>query len=207
MRREDITKCFEGATDEQVKALLDINSADITKALGKQVVEVTTLQAKVTGLEGQLTTAKETIANLEKSKGSAEELQKQLGAYRVAEEQRKQAEVAEQLRAAVEARFTAAVGERKFVHEFVRKGVLDEFEVALKSDTSTGKSDKEIFDALTKDKEVFSSQNPPKPNMGGVKAFDTTVDLEKFRKMSLYDQMLFARQHPDQAEVFLKQEG
>ena len=35
MRKEDINRIFDGATDEQVKALLDINSADITKALGK----------------------------------------------------------------------------------------------------------------------------------------------------------------------------
>ena len=29
MRREDILKHFASATDEQIKALLDINSADI----------------------------------------------------------------------------------------------------------------------------------------------------------------------------------
>ena len=32
MKREDIKKLFENATDEQIKALLDINSGDITFA-------------------------------------------------------------------------------------------------------------------------------------------------------------------------------
>ena len=32
MKREDVTKIFEGATDEQINALLDVNSADIGKA-------------------------------------------------------------------------------------------------------------------------------------------------------------------------------
>lgn len=39
MKREDITKVFEGATDEQIKALLDINSADIGSAKKKLEVE------------------------------------------------------------------------------------------------------------------------------------------------------------------------
>lgn len=39
MKREDITKVFEGATDEQINALLDINSADIGNAKKKLEVE------------------------------------------------------------------------------------------------------------------------------------------------------------------------
>ncbi len=39
MKKEDITKVFEGATDEQINALLDINSADIGNAKKKLEVE------------------------------------------------------------------------------------------------------------------------------------------------------------------------
>lgn len=49
MKREDITKLFEGATDEQVNALLDINSADIGAAKKK-------LETERDGLKGQLET-------------------------------------------------------------------------------------------------------------------------------------------------------
>ena len=35
MKREDISKIFEGATDEQINAILNINSADIGKAKSK----------------------------------------------------------------------------------------------------------------------------------------------------------------------------
>lgn len=34
MKREDVAKVFEGATDEQINAILDMNSADIGKAKG-----------------------------------------------------------------------------------------------------------------------------------------------------------------------------
>lgn len=39
MKREDVSKVFEGATDEQINAILDINSADIGKAKHKLEVE------------------------------------------------------------------------------------------------------------------------------------------------------------------------
>lgn len=35
MKREDVSKIFEGATDEQINAILNINSADIGKAKSK----------------------------------------------------------------------------------------------------------------------------------------------------------------------------
>jgi hypothetical protein len=203
MKREDITKLFEGATDDQIKALLDINSADITKALGKQSGEITTLQAKATDLEGQLTTANTTIATLEAAKGDAAALEAELGRYKQAETERKQAETAAQLRAAVEARFDAVVGDRKFLHDFVRKGVLDEFERALADNANAGRGDRDLFDALTKDKGYFASQNPP-INMGGAGGGDPETDKDKFQKMSLYEQMIFAKKHPEQAAEYMK---
>ena len=39
MKREDVSKIFENATDEQINALLDINSADIGKAKSKAETE------------------------------------------------------------------------------------------------------------------------------------------------------------------------
>lgn len=54
MKREDITKLFEGATDEQISALLDINSADIGAAKKK-------LETERDGLKGQLDTVNEAL--------------------------------------------------------------------------------------------------------------------------------------------------
>lgn len=54
MKREDITKLFEGATEEQISALLDINSADIGAAKKK-------LETERDGLKGQLDTVNEAL--------------------------------------------------------------------------------------------------------------------------------------------------
>ena len=200
MKREDITKLFADATDEQVSALLDINSRDIGKAKGGAEKLQTDLDAANAALE----TAKATITTLEAAKGDATALQAEVDRYKLAETERKAAETAAQLRAGIESRFNAVVGDRAFLHDFVRKGVLDEFEKALADKTNAGKGDKDLFDALTVDKGYFASQNPPPPNMGGAPNIDKATDKEKFQKMSLYEQMVFANQHPEQAAEYMK---
>ena len=64
MKRADIIGLFPDATDEQIKALMDINGADINKA--KQNVE---------DLQSQLTQAAATITELQKGVSGLEEAQ------------------------------------------------------------------------------------------------------------------------------------
>ena len=65
MTKEDIKKAFPEATDEAVKALLDINSADIGKALKKQEKQITDITTERDGLQEQLTKANEALASFE----------------------------------------------------------------------------------------------------------------------------------------------
>ena len=75
MTRNELGTILTGVelTDAQVKAILDANSADITKALNKQ-------KDDLTAAKDALTKANETIAALEKNKGDTEALQKQIDA-------------------------------------------------------------------------------------------------------------------------------
>ena len=58
MKREDIAKIFEGATEEQINAVLDINSKDIGNAKKKLEIERDTYK-------DQLDTAKEQLKEFE----------------------------------------------------------------------------------------------------------------------------------------------
>lgn len=160
MKREDITGIFAEATKEQIDQLLNLNSADITKALSKQKDDLT--EAKQA-----LSDAQATISELEKNKGDVTKLQEQIDAYKEADAQRKQQEAEAQAKAELEARFNAVSGEKKYIHDMVKEGVMRDFGAALKDKANVGKGDKEIFEALTKDKGYFASQNPP-GGMGGV---------------------------------------
>lgn len=164
MTREDVRKTFPEATDEQVNAIMSVHGADIEKTKASAGADA----AKLAALQTDLSKAKETITALEKNKTDAEAITAEIEKYRAADAKRAQDEKAAQERAALEARFNAAVGERKFVHEFVRKGVLEEFGKALCDKANEGKGDAAIFDQLTRDKDYFASMNQPgKPDMGG----------------------------------------
>ena len=162
MNRNDIAGILAGLelTDAQVKGLLDLNSADITKALNRQ-------KDDLTAANDALAKARETITALEANKADADALQKQIDDYKAADEKRKQEAQEAAQRAELEQRFNAVSGDRKYLHEMVRAGVMADFGKALQDKANRGKGDKEIFDDLTRDKGYFASQNPP-ADMGPV---------------------------------------
>ena len=68
MKREDVTKIFEGATDEQINALLDVNSADIGKAkadYNEKLEEIKALNKTVSDRDNQLKTLKRSLETAE----------------------------------------------------------------------------------------------------------------------------------------------
>ena len=163
MKREDIAKIFEGATDEQINKILDINSADIGRAKGS----ATKLQEDLDAANAALTKANDTIKALEANKGDLDKVQKELDDYKAAEQKRIADEKAAAERSELLTRMDAVMGGRKFIHDRMRDIVADEFGKAIRDKTNVGKADKDIFDAVTKDQGYFASQNPPAGNMGG----------------------------------------
>lgn len=165
MRKDDIIRLFPEASDEQVKSLLDINSADITHALDKRKGETDRLQSDLDAANAALAQANETIKGLEAAKGDTAKLQEEIERYKRADEERKAAEQKAAAQRELEERFSAACGDRKFIHDLVRRGVMEDFGRALNDRANRGKSDAEVFAALTKDQNFFASQNPPAENM------------------------------------------
>ena len=165
MKREELKAIIEGITDEQLEKVLNLNSSDVEKVKGK-------LQPELEGLKQQLHEAKETIDILEAGKGDTEKLRAELDKYRAAEETWAAKEKAAAEQAALTERFQAAKGDRVFSHEYIERGVMEDFAKALADAANTGKGDAELFDALTRDKDgIFQSKNPP-VNMGGIGSAD-----------------------------------
>lgn len=156
MKREDIKKIFPDATEEQLKGLLDINTADIGKAKG----ELETVKADLEKANGTLKEYETTIADLKKSAEGNEDFKKKFEdleqriADEKAEAERKAKEEAEE--AEYSNRFKTVVGEQKWRDELTEKAVYAEFKTALQDEANKGKGDKDILAALTQDKEYFA---------------------------------------------------
>lgn len=151
MKREELKQIAPELTDEQVDKIMAANGADVEKG-----------KAKVTALEAELKTAKETIDKtstefeaLKATNASAEEYKSKYEAL-VAENEAKakQAEadrIAKEKAEGLDKRFETVVGDKKFSHEAIRADYRRRFENALADKENEGKSDADIFHALTKD--------------------------------------------------------
>ena len=156
MKREDIKKIFPDATEEQLKGLLDINTADIGKAKG----ELEAVKADLEKANGTLKEYETTIADMKKSaegnedfKKKFEELEQRIADEKAAAERKAKEEVEE---AEYSNRFKTVVGEQKWRDALTEKAVYAEFKTALQDETNKGKGDKDILAALTQDKEYFA---------------------------------------------------
>lgn len=156
MKREDIKRFFPDATEEQLKGLLDINTADIGRAKG----ELETVKADLEKANGTLKEYETTIADMKKSaegnedfKKKFEELEQRI-ADEKAEAEKKAKEEAEE--AEYSNRFKTVVGEQKWRDALTEKAVYAEFKTALQDEANKGKGDKDILAALTQDKEYFA---------------------------------------------------
>lgn len=156
MKREDIKKIFPDATEEQLKGLLDINTADIGKAKG----EFEAVKTELEKANGTLKEYETTIADMKKSaegnedfKKKFEELEQRI-ADEKAEAEKKAKEEAEE--AEYSNRFKTVVGEQKWRDALTEKAVYAEFKTALQDEANKGKGDKDILAALTQDKEYFA---------------------------------------------------
>lgn len=184
-----------GLEDAVIDKIMSENGADIERAKGGNAK----LQSDLDVANQALESAKQTIAGLEAGKSDADALKKKLEEYQAAEEKRKQEAKEAQEAAELEQRFNVVSGDRKYLHDMVRAGVLKDFGEALKDKANVGKGDAEIFAALTKDKGYFANQNPPgspfKP-MGNPDPINVT-DKASFFKLSFADQTRFKNENPE----------
>lgn len=95
--------------------------------------------------------AAETIKQLQDSMGDVDGMKAKLEEYQKADEARQKAEQEAAAHAALVERFGKVKGDREFSSKFAEAGLLDEFNKAISDPANTGKGDKELFDALTKD--------------------------------------------------------
>lgn len=140
-----------GLTEEQAAQVFAMNGKDVEKAKGD-----------VSSLRVQLAEAQGTISKLEESNGNMEALQAELDKYKQAEAQRQQAEKEAAAHAAKVERFTSAKGDKQFSSKYAENGVLEAFLGAIDDPANAGKSDAELFEAITGGETgLFKTETPP----------------------------------------------
>lgn len=149
MTRDEIRGIVEGISDEQLKKILDINSADIGKAkrgfddLKAELEEAQTHSAR---MEEELARYGEMQCEADKVKEKMEELQKIIDDKNRAEEELMQ-------ETALNQRFCDASRNMEFINDFTRQGIFNRFKDAVRDESNAGRDDGEIFDGIVEGRE------------------------------------------------------
>ena len=140
MKREEIKTIFPDATDEQLKAVMDLNGTDVEK-----------VKAKVAALEAEANKKKEAFDKLnsefealKSANASGEDWKAKfeaLQAENVAKEKQAEADrILAEKNADIEKRFTECVGDKKFSHDAIKASYLKKFADALCSESNSDSS-------------------------------------------------------------------
>lgn len=144
MTRDEIRGIIEGISDEQLKKILDINSADIGKAkrgfedLKAQLDEAQTKSAR---MEEELSRLGDVQCEADKVREKMEELQTIIDEKNRAEKEMMQ-------ESALNQRFCEASQNIEFINEFTRKEIFSRFKAAVLDESNAVRDDGEIFDSL-----------------------------------------------------------
>jgi len=135
MTREDLRKIIDGITDEQLKSILDINSADIGNA--KKGVkgledEIESLKSDKKTLETKINDITTELNSAGDYKTQLENLQKEI---KEKDEADKKARADAELTTAIEAVF----GDRDFTSDYVRNGIITDMKAEIAKPENKGK--------------------------------------------------------------------
>lgn len=179
MKREDISNIFEGATDGQINSILNIHSADIGKVKGDYESlskDLKLSKETITNLTAELQTLKDSNATAEDWKSKFEELEKKV--KEDAENAKLEREKAER-ESNILTRYNAVCVDKEgkpleWSHEAIKDAYLRKFSQAIEDAVNTGKSDAEIFHALTKDDSAAFKTIQPEVKLPGAQPLEGT---------------------------------
>ena len=144
MTRDELRGIINGISDEQLKKILDINSADIGKAKsGKEE-----LSADLSAAREQICGFEKEVEELQKALGEAEKTKEELSMLQKSISEKEALDLAEKQEHDIMERFGKAAGEAKFLNDFTRNGIFGEFRTALNSPDFEGKTDAEVYEAI-----------------------------------------------------------
>ena len=151
-------------------------TTDLRKAIAKHYKTINEYKEIGEKYEEQLSAANDAITDLKGKLENAEKvdvkaLQQKIADYEQAEQKRRDDESAAKANEALKGRFASLKGEHKYINEYTESAMFEEFKKALELDENKGKSDSDIYAAITKDKNIYENPNqrlviPPVGNNG-----------------------------------------
>lgn len=158
------------------------------------------LSKKVKTYEDKITDLNSKIEESSQTKQELDELKKSI------EEEKEKAE-AENKDKALTNNILKAIEDKKFVNDYTKNSIISEVKTALSDENNVGKSIKDLFEEITKDKEgIFENPNKPVDMAGTNDDVFKGLDKDTFSKMSYKERINLKSEDPDLFEKLNSQE-
>lgn len=140
--------------------IIDKVMAEYGRAISSEKAKVDDLTSKLEANNTKVKEYEDKVANLEKVSTDSAKVQEELDNLKksIAENEAKAKAKAED--DALTKNIMGAFGDKKFVNDYTKNAIISDIKVALKDSNNAGKSAKDLFEELTKDKEgIFDNPN------------------------------------------------
>lgn len=139
---------------------LDLDKETIDTIMAEHGKLITEAKEKTQELESKVKDYESKISDLSSKAETNTKVQEELDNLKksIAENEAKARAKAED--DALTKNITSAFGDKKFVNEYTKNAIINDIKTALKDSNNAGKSAKDLFEELTKDKEgIFDNPN------------------------------------------------
>lgn len=190
-----------GLEKEAIDKIMAEHGKSITEAKGK----TQELEDKVKSYEDTINTYKTKIDDLEKTSNDSQKFKDELDSLKKAMADKEANEKAQKDDEILTNNIKSAFGDKKFINDYTQNAIINDIKTALKDSNNQGKSAKDLFEELTKDKEgIFVNPNSPQ-NMNPMNQnINTNVTKEAFEKMGYKDRLSLKQENPDLYDSFTK---
>ena len=140
---------------------LDLDKETIDTIMAEHGKLITEAKEKTQDLENKIKDYESKISDLSSKAETNTKVQEELDNLKksIAENEAKAKAKAED--DALTKNITSVFGDKKFVNEYTKNAIISDIKTALKDSNNAGKSAKDLFEELTKNKEgIFSNPNP-----------------------------------------------
>lgn len=152
----------------------------------------------VTKDKEELQTLKAQLKELRENSKNADELQSKYDELVKANEERDAQQKAEQEEKVLTNNINAVLEGKNFVNDFTKNAIVNEIKSALKDSANVGKSAKDLFEEITKDKQgIFANPNPVKDMPDIDETVENVVSKADFDKMGYKERLELKQTNPE----------
>ena len=171
------------------KEIIDKIMAEYGKQLKSDKEEYQDLKDENERLSDKIKKYEDKINNLNSKIEENSQAKKELDELKVSIENEKEEAKKIEKDKTITSNILKAIEDKKFVNDYTKNSIVSEVKTALSDEKNAGKSIRDLFDEITKDKEgIFENPNKPADMSGTNENAFSNVDKTAFEKMGYKDE-------------------